>query len=80
MSLTRREFLKTSTAISVATAAGSAPAFAQGTRLHYLQWSHFIPAADVVFEEQVDMYARAIQGMPAEDAVKSAAAELKKIY
>jgi multiple sugar transport system substrate-binding protein len=28
----------------------------------------------------VDMYAKAIQGMPAEDAVKWAAAELKKIY
>jgi multiple sugar transport system substrate-binding protein len=27
-----------------------------------------------------DMYAKAVQGMPAEDAVKWAEAELKKIY
>jgi multiple sugar transport system substrate-binding protein len=58
MSLTRRKFLETSTAISVATAAGRAPAFAQGTRLHYLQWSHFIPAADVVFEEQAKEFGK----------------------
>jgi multiple sugar transport system substrate-binding protein len=28
----------------------------------------------------VDMYAKAVQGMPAEDAVKWAAGELRKIY
>jgi len=28
----------------------------------------------------VDMYAKAVQGMPAEDAVKWAAGELQKIY
>ena len=49
--LTRRDFLKTS-AIGTLTAAGAAPALAQGTRLHLLQWSHFVPAADQVFEEQ----------------------------
>jgi multiple sugar transport system substrate-binding protein len=58
MALTRRQFLKTSAAVSVATAAGSAPALAQGTRLHYLQWSHFIPAADVVFEEQAKEFGK----------------------
>lgn len=57
-SLTRRQFLKASTAVSIATAAGRAPAFAQGTRLHYLQWSHFIPAADVVFEEQAKEFGK----------------------
>lgn len=47
----RRHFLKGSAAAAATlTAAGSAPAFAQGTRLHLLQWSHFIPAADEVFE------------------------------
>src|SRR5688572_19548515 len=57
MRLSRRQFLKAS-AVSAATAAGTAPAWAQGTRLHYLQWSHFIPAADVVFEEQAKEFAK----------------------
>src|ERR671910_3644070 len=49
----RRHFLKSSpAAVATLTAAGRAPAFAQGTRLHLLQWSHFVPAADQVFEQQ----------------------------
>jgi multiple sugar transport system substrate-binding protein len=48
----RRHFLKGSAAVATVTAAGRAPAFAQGTRLHFLQWSHFVPAADQVFEQQ----------------------------
>jgi len=55
--LTRRHFLKTSAA-GVLTAAGAAPALAQGTRLHFLQWSHFIPAADQVFEEQAKEFGK----------------------
>src|SRR5438270_9705669 len=54
---TRRDFLKTSAA-GVLGAAGAAPAWAQGTRLHFLQWSHFIPAADQVFEEQAKEFGR----------------------
>src|SRR5262245_11603138 len=57
-SVSRRAFL----AVSAGAAAGAglegivaarrAPAHAQGTRLHLLQWSHFIPAADTLFEAQ----------------------------
>src|SRR3989442_12899208 len=47
----RREFLKLSGVAGIL-AAGRAPAFAQGTSLHFLQWSHFVPAADAVFEAQ----------------------------
>src|SRR5882724_6829371 len=56
--LTRRDFIKTSAAAGILTAAGAAPAFAQGTRLHFLQWSHFIPAADQVFEEQAKEFGK----------------------
>jgi multiple sugar transport system substrate-binding protein len=40
------------TGIEGIVAARRAPAFAQGTRLHLLQWSHFIPAADTLFDAQ----------------------------
>jgi multiple sugar transport system substrate-binding protein len=49
--LSRRKFLTTA-ATATLTVAGRAPAFAQGTRLHLLQWSHFVPAADRLFEQQ----------------------------
>src|SRR5512132_189513 len=54
----RRDFLKAAAAASIATAAGRAPAFAQGARLHLLQWSHFIPAADQVFEAQAKEFGK----------------------
>ena len=55
--VSRRQFLVASAAVGVAgiegiVAARRAPAFAQGTRLHLLQWSHFVPAADTLFETQ----------------------------
>ncbi len=56
--LNRRTFLALSGAAAATTgiegivAARRAPAYAQGTRLHLLQWSHFIPAADTLFEAQ----------------------------
>ena len=56
--LSRRHFLKTTGATAVFTAAGSAPAFAQGTRLHLLQWSHFVPAADQLFEQQAKEFGK----------------------
>ena len=56
--LTRRHVLDTCTAASVLTAAGVAPAPAQTTRLHFLQRSHFIPAADSVFEEQAKEFGK----------------------
>ena len=35
-----------------------APAYPKGTRLHLLQWSHFVPAADVLFDKQKDEFAK----------------------
>ena len=56
MRLSRRQFLAASAAVGVTgiegiVAARRAPAFAQGTRLHLLQWSHFVPAADVAVRD-----------------------------
>jgi multiple sugar transport system substrate-binding protein len=34
------------------------PAYAQGTRLHLLQWSHFVPAADTLFESQAKEFGK----------------------
>ena len=56
--LSRRHFLKTTGATALLTAAGSAPAFAQGTRLHLLQWSHFVPAADQLFDQQAKEFGK----------------------
>src|SRR5439155_767659 len=41
----RRGFLKT-TGVAGILAAGRAPAFAQGTKLHLLRWVDFVPAED----------------------------------
>ena len=56
-SVSRRRFLALSAGAAASgvegiLAARRAPAYAQGTRLHLLQWSHFIPAADTLFEAQ----------------------------
>lgn len=54
--LTRRAFLSTSMAIAAAAGAefvtGTAPALAQTRTLHVLEWSSFVPAADVVRDQQ----------------------------
>jgi multiple sugar transport system substrate-binding protein len=50
--LSRRHFLAAGAAGIAGVVAGRAPAYAQGTRLHLLQWSHYIPAADALFETQ----------------------------
>jgi multiple sugar transport system substrate-binding protein len=47
----RRTFLKV-TGVAGILAAGRAPAFAQGTRLHILRWVDFIPACDVELKRQ----------------------------
>lgn len=62
--LTRRKFVET-TAIAGATVAvtpflgGKAPAYAQARKLHYLQWSSFIPAADVEINRQAEEFTKA---------------------
>src|SRR5712691_7300768 len=48
----RRGFLK-STGVAGILAAGRAPAFAQGTKLHLLRWNDFIPACDVTLREKL---------------------------
>jgi multiple sugar transport system substrate-binding protein len=54
--LTRRAFLSTSMALAAAAGvefvSGKAPALAQTRTLHVLQWSSFVPAADVVTDQQ----------------------------
>jgi multiple sugar transport system substrate-binding protein len=60
----RRDFLRGSTATAAAAglegilSAGRAPGHAQGTRLHLLEWSHFIPAADTLFDAQAKEFGK----------------------
>ena len=63
----RRTFLRLSGAVGVATAAGglagvlaarTAPAYAQGTKLHLLQWADFIPEGDLELRRQLAEYGR----------------------
>jgi multiple sugar transport system substrate-binding protein len=58
----RRRLLRLSGAGAVATgtggiaallAAGRAPAYAQGTTLHWLRWSDFVPASDQLLRNQI---------------------------
>jgi multiple sugar transport system substrate-binding protein len=55
----RRDFLKSAGVASIL-AAGHAPAFAQGTRLHVLRWNDFVPAGDVVLRQQVQEAGKAL--------------------
>ena len=62
--MTRREFVKKTTAVSAAFAAasflgGQAPAFAQSRKIHYLQWSSFIPDADTDIDKQAAEFTKA---------------------
>jgi len=59
---TRRDFLKASggTAVAVRTggmaailASGQAPAFAQGTQVHWLRWNDFVPACDQLLRQKL---------------------------
>jgi multiple sugar transport system substrate-binding protein len=62
--LTRRKFVET-TAIAGAAAAvtpflgGKAPAIAQERKVHYLQWTSFVPAADVETDRQAEEFTKA---------------------
>src|SRR5713101_4988712 len=63
---TRRTFLKTAGALGLGAAAGlegvlaarRAPAFAQGTKVHLLQWVDFIPEGDAEIRRQVAEYGK----------------------
>src|SRR5437867_10554587 len=54
--MTRRTFLTASMALAATAGAefigGRAPAFAQTRTLHVLEWSSFVPVADVVTDQQ----------------------------
>src|SRR5207245_10194503 len=61
----RRTFLRISGAAGVAVAAGGveeilaarrAPAYAQGTKVHLLQWVDFVPEGDVELRRQIAEY------------------------
>jgi multiple sugar transport system substrate-binding protein len=65
--ITRRRWLGGAAATTGVVAAGGlpgilahaqAPAAPKGTRLHLLQWSHFVPAADVLFDQQAAEFAK----------------------
>ncbi len=55
----RRDFLK-GAGVAGILAAGRAPAFAQGTKLHVLRWNDFIPACDDVLRQQVQEAGKAL--------------------
>jgi multiple sugar transport system substrate-binding protein len=62
--VTRREFVgKTALAggalASAAFLGGKAPAYGQARKLHYLQWSSFVPAADVEVNRQAEEFKKA---------------------
>ena len=62
--LSRRGFIRTTAAAGTAFAAasifgGQPPAFAQSRKLHYLQWSSFIPDADTEIRRQADEFKKA---------------------
>src|SRR6266850_4910771 len=58
--ITRRRFLQGSSAVAALTAAGRAPAFAQGSKVHILRWVDFIPACDVELKRQAGEASKAL--------------------
>jgi multiple sugar transport system substrate-binding protein len=62
--MTRRKFVETTAIAGGALVAapflgGKAPAYAQARKVHYLQWSSFIPAADVEIDRQAEEFKKA---------------------
>src|SRR4029434_8987980 len=65
--MNRRHFLKTAGLAAVAVtgiegivAARRAPAFAQGTKLHWVRWNDFIPESDVELKRQMPEASKAL--------------------
>src|SRR5438093_10307887 len=65
--VTRRRFIKTAGATALAVggiegilAARRAPAFAQGTKLHWVRWVDFIPESDVELKRQMPEASKAL--------------------
>jgi ABC-type glycerol-3-phosphate transport system substrate-binding protein len=70
--ITRRKLLKLSGAGAVAAqtgglaailATGRAPAFAQGTTIHWLRWADFVPASDVLLKDKITQECRKATGI-----------------
>jgi multiple sugar transport system substrate-binding protein len=62
--MTRRKFVESTAVAGGALAAvpflgGKAPAYAQERKVHYLQWTSFIPAADVEIDRQAEEFTKA---------------------
>jgi multiple sugar transport system substrate-binding protein len=62
--LTRRKFVETTavaggTLLAAPFLGGKAPAYAQARKLHYLQWSSFVPAADEEIKRQAEEFKKA---------------------
>jgi multiple sugar transport system substrate-binding protein len=62
--ISRRRFVETTAIAGGALLAtpflgGKAPAYAQARKIHYLQWSSFIPAADVEIDRQAQEFKKA---------------------
>ena len=57
MALTRRNVLKSGTALAGGMASilatGRAPAFAQGTTVHWIRWNDFVPASDQLLRKEL---------------------------
>src|SRR5256712_3480989 len=58
--ISRRTFLHGTGAVVALTAAGRAPAFAQGAKLHIVRWVDFIPEADVELKRQAPEASKAL--------------------
>src|ERR1041385_3529090 len=58
--ISRRGFMQGTAAAIALTAAGRAPAFAQGTKLHLVRWVDFIPEADVELKRQAPEASKAL--------------------
>jgi len=51
--ISRRTILKGTGGMAAILATGRAPAYAQGTTLHWLRWNDFVPASDEVLRKQI---------------------------
>ena len=62
--MTRRKFVETTAVAGGALVAapflgGKAPAYAQARKVHYLQWTSFVPAADAEVDRQAKEFTKA---------------------
>jgi multiple sugar transport system substrate-binding protein len=51
--ISRRRLLQQTGGLAAILASGRAPAFAQGTTVHWLRWADFVPASDVLIKTRI---------------------------